>query len=171
MKKHVTASFVLLFMAFNCRAQSDCSIKETIDEFTKSKIRETKLFTVASGLSQNVNFQLSKVDSDFHLTIRYEVLGFSPLVIEKGSELMLKLTNDSILTVYALETSVAGSKGGGGKTTQLFGRYTVTSEQLSILGNVPSTKLRFITTSGYIEKEFTAPGTDRLLKNARCMLK
>ncbi len=152
---------------------SQCKFKkDEVDEFTKNRIRETKDFMVAGVFSQSYMVQLRQVNDGYFLKLGYSTLGTSSIVIGQGDELMIKLNNDSVITLQSLEIASATHSYSSGMTaTTIYCNYSITKEQLELLAKNPAVKIRFYTTDGYLEKETTTNGIDRLLSFANCIIK
>lgn len=149
-------------------------INKTKDEFTKKTITETEWYRVAGkGMSAFFsNIKVTDIDEakflDLKLMLNNKIFG-----INKGSELMLLLTNDSTITLTCLKGEVSskgavgyvGSAGYGTHTS-----YALTKEQAEMLSKHAIKKIRVYTQDGYVEKESHEDESKELSRAVKMLL-
>ena len=166
MKKIIIAFLMLLpLMAYSQKIE-----KNEVDEFTKKKVISTNWEKLKNGNSlTGENYLYFKVTSinealAFHLKwITNEMLS-----ITEGSELMFKLSNDSIISLSALDSKIAG-KGEGSPGFLMSGILGINniytgSDILSLAGDAITTKLRIYTTGGYVDLEIKESDAKKINK-------
>lgn len=171
MKAIIFILFIVLINSANVLAQCKFKINGK-DDFTGQMIKETKPFSLAMGLSENFTFSLRCVDNEFFIRLFYSTTGNKEFEIPQDGELMFKLSDNTIITLRAIEeSSSVFSAISGMATTSIESQYIVSKEQLQQLSNNITNKVRFYTTGGYIEKETSSGGKEKFKSNILCMLK
>ncbi len=142
-----------------------------IDEFTKSAIKETSYESLTS-LTFNSSvlsyFKFVKVDSILYLKLLFAT-GTKVFSVRKDGEMMLKLSNDSILIFdnlkYTISCEGCGSKGITGSVYEgVELSFVVNNSQYNQLKNYKVAKLRIYTTNGYVESEVKDKHSETILK-------
>jgi len=132
--------------------------EDKIDEFTKNSIKRTSWETLTNP-SFNGNFasyvRISKINSTFYLNFKMWNNGIFSIL--KDDNLFFKLKNDSIVTLFANESTIScrgcGSKGMAG--SDAFGvkvNFNLDSKDIELLKGSEIEKIRIYTTGGYLEK-------------------
>jgi len=98
-----------------------------------------------------------RIDSVCYANLRLSING-KVIAVEDGGKLMLKLANDSIITLYNNEYSVSrkgnasfGFMGSGVEGVNLF--FPIPTEYYPILTTRKIIKIRLYTTGGYADQE------------------
>jgi hypothetical protein len=135
-------------------------VKNETDEFTGSKIKETSYVRISDGFDCRI-----RVINDIPVFYAGFNCGSEIYTMEEGAEFMFKLENDSIITLYNIETSVSEyfSMGNISHFT-LKTNYVLSEEELNALKIQKITKVRFVTTDGYIERKVSKGNSEKLFK-------
>jgi len=145
------------------------SIKvDKIDEFTKHHVIESSWFTIKSNFGKEYKCKLSKIDSDkITLVLKMVTTGSMVYSINAGDELMLKLDNDSIVTLHCLEY-VISSMSHSGSITSTFSqqRYSLYYNDIKQILEHKVFKFRVYTSEGYIEIDILNEDNQIKLSNA-----
>jgi|GEM_PF-3164934 len=154
MKK--TLFIALLFANFTFG--QNCKYKiNTIDEFTKSQILQTKeeILTVSGmGFGFSTSYAFKKIDN-----ARYLRLGISSskiFTLKKGEEILFKTENENPVSLKFSETTIAdGQYNSSFKTTHWGGSVLIpiSDEVYNRLQNEKIVKLRVYTADGYVDDD------------------
>ena len=139
-------------------------VKNEKDEFTGSHVTETSYTAISDGF----NCALRTINDTRTLLAVFNC-GDDVYSMEEGAEFMLKLQNDSIITLQNLKDAVAEywSSTIGSLHLSHFNlktKYILSDEQIQQLQTTPITVVRFYTTDGYIERKVSAKNAKKLLK-------
>jgi hypothetical protein len=160
-------SKVLLTFAFAlvcCSVSAQKIVKNETDEFTGNKVKETSWVTISDGFSCYIRVVNDAVifNSQFNG-------GKKAYIMDEGAKFMLKLENDSIITLNNLEYSVGEFDSFNVGSTHisrflLKTKYILSDDILDDLKKYKIVKVRFDTTDGYIEREVSKGDSNKLLK-------
>jgi hypothetical protein len=164
----------ILFFTLHVSAQEIAENK--VDEFTHRTVKRTswdQLVYKFDG-SMFAKSRISMVDSSFFLNLRYVCHG--GCVMGEGDKFMLKLENDSVVTLLNLKLT-AGCRGCG--ATGLAGAselgldlsFPISIDQLRDLSNNKVAKIRLYLSDGYIEASVGSGNAKNLKKQAEIILK
>jgi hypothetical protein len=135
-------------------------VKNEKDEFTGSKIKETSYVTISDGFTCRI-----RVVNDTPVLMVGFNGGGEINTMEEGAKFMFKLENDSIVTLYNMETAVSEYFSMGNISHFLLKtKYLIPNEELNVLKSNKIVKVRFITTEGYIERKVSKGNSTKLLK-------
>lgn len=146
----------LLLLSVNLQAQT--LVEDKIDDFTKNRIKRTswEILFRQSGLKNptNIFYNVSKVDSVYGLTMKI-MLG-NVFSIDTDDELMIKLENDSVISLhnyrYTISKKGGGSIGYWGSAMQgLTALYEIDNNQYKLLLSVPISKIRIALSRSQID--------------------
>lgn len=141
-----------------------------VDEFTKHSVKRTSWEHLVQNMKMNANVRVSKIDAN-SLFFEFKYFGSTVSIfsVKKGNNIMLKLDNDSIVTLQTIDDQIsekgAGAIGFGGS-----GAYgisltcSVDKKSFEILSNHKVVKFRFYTNDGYIEEEVGPKKQDLISK-------
>lgn len=155
---------LILFCSIWVAAFSQKIVKNEKDEFTGSQVTETSYTPISDGF----NCALRIVNDTWTLLAVFNC-GDNVYTMEEDAEFMLKLQNDSIITLQNLKDAVAEywSKTVGSLHLSHFNlktKYILSNEQIKQLQTTPITVVRFNTTDGYIERKVSGKNAKKLLK-------
>lgn len=134
------------------------SLKEDkIDEFTKHVVKRTSWEVLTQTFKMQTFGRISKIEDQYYFDFKVAMGG--PLFsIGKDQELMLKLANETIVTlpnptlkIACRGCGVPGFAGSAGLGVEI--AYPLTIAQLDELRKSPIVKIRVYTTDGYVENE------------------
>jgi hypothetical protein len=138
------------------------------DDFTNKGIKQTSVEKLArsskmSGFSYD--FSIRKVDSTYLFNVR--MMSFGVYSIAKYDKFLIKLKNDSIITLYNPEYEISGrgrgSSGLSGSNTQGTSiYYPITVDQINQILQSDITKIRVYTTEGYSEEDVKESASDKV---------
>jgi hypothetical protein len=135
-------------------------VKNETDEFTGRKVKETSYVTISDGF----NCFIRMVDDSRMLNVGFNC-GDKIYTMDDGAEFMIKLDNDSIITLNNFELSVADYISNQYYSHFLLKtRYRLPGEALNELKKHKIVIVRFITTDGYIERKVSKGNSEKLLK-------
>lgn len=147
--------FLLLFMPLFSFSQKITENK--IDDFTHHKIIRTtwEPFIRANGLFAYT--RVSKIDSSNYIDLRFMLSGM-PFSVAPGEVFYLKLANDSIIKLRAVEYKIScsgcGSTGIVGSGSQGMDiSFYIPASNLALLSTNIVKKARIYTSDGYVEHE------------------
>lgn len=128
-----------------------------IDEFTKHAVKRTSWETVMEKWTKTIYTRVSKIDSTEWLDVKI-MLGGKVFAMGEGETLMIKLSNDSIVSLKSTEHKVSckgcGAKGFAGSAAYgIEVNYVIEKEIHDILKKNTMVKIRIYTTDGYVEEE------------------
>lgn len=151
--KKIFISLLLIMTAFGSIAQKCDYYENTVDAMTKDTLVSTWA-KVAQTFTQGMVFTYKKLNSSYFIRMGYGLSGYQAIVIGKDAELMIKLQNDSIITLKSTDIVTADintANGIGESKITCF--YRVEREQLEAIKQHKLKLIRFYTTDGYIEME------------------
>ena len=157
--------FLFLMCLITCNSiHAQKIVKDEIDEFTGNRITETNYISFSDGFT----CALPKVNNTIILKTTYNC-GDKVYSMEKGADLMLKLENDSIITLNNEEDAVAEYWSLNlGKTFiehfNLKTRYIIPDEVYTLLKTNKIRMVRFYTTDGYITETVSEKRAKKILK-------
>lgn len=146
---------ILLLLPALCRGQKIAENK--IDEFTKHHVVRTEweLLDRSDGFYTHV--RISNIDNSIFLNLRWIHNGEVGAVTE-GTRIMLKMANDSIITLQTLKSVVScrgcGAVGFAGSTGYGYDlACALSAEELAALSSLTIKKIRIYLSEGYEEHE------------------
>lgn len=157
--------FLFLMCLITCNSiHAQKIVKDEIDEFTGSRITVTNYISFSDGFT----CALHKVNNTIILKTTYNC-GDKVYSMEKGADLMLKLENDSIITLNNEEDAVAEYWSLNlGKTFiwhfSLKTIYIIPDEVYTLLKTNKIRMVRFYTTDGYITETVSEKRAKKILK-------
>lgn len=171
--KNFLALFILLFFS-NQVTYGQCKYyQDYVDDMTQDTIVET-FGLVAKDWGRGLVFTFSKSNSSKFIIIKYGVIGIHPMATEKGDKMLVKLGNDSLITLTTGDsTSAKFFNEAGVKETKLRCIYRVTKEQLIAINTYKIKKVRVYLRSSSFEMEATTKKRKvrALYKALGCFLK
>lgn len=136
----------------------NCKYKiNTIDEFTKSQILQTKdeLLTVSGmGFGFSASYAFKKIDNTRYL--RLGVSSPSIFTLKKGDEILFKTENENPVSLKFPETIIADGQYNSSLKTTHWGTYIlipISDDVYSRFQNEKILKLRIYTADGYIDDD------------------
>lgn len=145
-------------------AYSQKIVKNEKDSFTGSQVIETSYATISDGLTCSIR----SVNGIHILLISFNG-GDEIYTMEKNSQFMFKLQNDSIVTLTNLEDAVGEYRSLNVGSTHishflLKTKYELSEEKIHELQTYKISNVRFYTTDGYIERKVSEKNAKKLLK-------
>lgn len=139
-------------------------VKDEKDSFTGNQVKETSYVKLSDGLTCAI-----RAVNDLRTLMVSFNGGDEAYVMEQGAPFMFLLQNDSIINLSNLEDAVGEYKSVNVGNTYishflLQTKYFLSEEQIKALQALKITKVRFYTTSGYIEREVSEKNAKKLLK-------
>lgn len=160
--------FLLILCVTPIFSKAQCDFEENkTDEFTKAVIKETKAVWLFTDFGGGQAFSIRQVDSTYYIKMRVSAVGSVSMVVGHDAELMLKLSNDSIITLHSIDVYGADISN---NASNLYAKYRATKEQVELLSKYGVVKFRYYLTDGYVEKDVKAKWQTRLIEHAKCML-
>ena len=167
MKKYCT---LLLWLALTYTSTAQKLKVDEVDEFTNKSVKRTSWETLNSDFSSNIYLRVSELDGYLILNLKLMKVNKSVLSVHEDMRLMLKMQNDSIVTLHAIESTVScrgcGAIGlfGGGSAWGIEINYDITESEFYALRNLPVKKIRLYTTDGYIEEDISNKNADLIIR-------
>jgi hypothetical protein len=152
----------------------DCVyVKNTIDEFKGYRVQETEAVGIIINFTTASSIAFQQIDSFYYMKF-VRTLG-EVLSVDSGAEFLIKLDNDSIITLNNLEYTISESNVVNLGTTNYVNRYIelsypISESQLKMLLQNIIVKYRFYTNSGYIEDEIKKKKDAEIDKIINCIL-
>lgn len=155
---------LLAFLSVCGTALSQKIVKDEKDAFTGSHVIETSYTAISDGFNCSL-----RIVNDTRTLLAVFNCDDNVYTMEEGAEFMLKLQNDSIITLQNLKYSVAEywSTSIGRLRLSHFNlntKYILSDEQIKQLQTMPITVVRFYTTDGYIERKVSGKNSKKILK-------
>lgn len=142
--------------------------KNEVDEFTNNSVKRTSWETINMTMKFTAYFRISKINDNTYFDLKM-MIGTSVFSINKGQELMIKLSNDNIVKLpnleYAITCRGCGAKGLSGSEAQgIQVSYPISKEQIEQLKSGTGNKLRIYTNDGYVENDMKAKNYNKIIK-------
>jgi len=130
-------------------------ITNEVDEFTGDTIKQTEYNMIVSSFSETFYMSFKKVNQNYALHLKM-MIGI--LSISEGARLILKLSDNSTITLDALssEVSCKGCGAPGFVGSGAYGihqRYRINKEQIKILSSTKVSMIRVYTNKGYFSND------------------
>ena len=145
----------LLLNIFNLSAQK--LVKNSKDEFTGALVKETSWETVVMKSNLTLYSRARKINDQYILDFKI-TMGGSVFSMDKGDEIMFKLSNGKIQSIenaeYSITSSGGGARGLAGSNMQgLEASFYVDQNIIDDLKTYNIEKIRIYTTDGYVEED------------------
>ena len=137
-----------------------------VDDFTKNSVIRTS-FEVLSRSGFNSYCRINKINQSYYLQIR--VMNGSVLSVRFNSDVMFKMSNDSIISLKVMEGASScigcGAIGFlGSASPGIDFQVILTSEEIEQFKSLKVKKVRIYTIDGYIEAEVKEKFSDIIAK-------
>jgi hypothetical protein len=158
--------FTLLFIPVFCFGQK--LVKNEVDEFTGISVKTTSLEQLVSespwgGNSFHLSESVKRINDNYYLIVRFSLDNVFSVASEQ--KLMIKLENDSIVTLLNKEYDISSNgRGAIGGKQGVYLTYPIESDDLDLLKENKATKIRIYTTDGYLEKDIKEKNQDKIKK-------
>lgn len=159
--------FLLLF--FSATLSNAQKISENyIDDFTKNHIKRTDWEALTFEMKAVTHYRLSKIDDQYFFQLKI-MLGDVFFSINENEELMLKLSNEEIVTLKNLKYTTTcvgcGSTGfNGSKAQGIYVSYNLSNENFQSLKENKVSKIRISTSKGLIDLDIKVKKADTLIE-------
>lgn len=147
----------IVFIVFINYSYGQSLAENKIDEFTKNKVIRTSWEPFCRNPKLLSYISTSRINNDIFLSLKF--MGNTGIFsVNEGNEMMLKLSNDSIISLRALKYAIS-CRGCGSVTivgTDLQGvnvDYKINEKQFSDLLANKVIKIRIYTADGYFESD------------------
>lgn len=145
-------------------------LEDKKDEFTGLQVKETSVEKLAHPLKMSgfaYNFAVRKVDAHYYFNLRMMSLNGEVFAIRKDSKFMLKLKNDSVITLLApsFEVSGKGEAGSGlsaGNAQGVSIYYPITKDEISLIHASEIVKIRVYTSGGFTDQDIKEAGSKKI---------
>lgn len=149
--------FIFFTLSLPLSALSQKLVENKVDDFTKALVKRTSWETICKKGNFWTYARCSKIDSSRYLTFRI-MSNKKVYVVNEGNELMLKLTNDSIVTLHTIKRAIScigcGSIGLIGSAADgIEVEFFMPKSKFAYLLSHPVAKMRLYSNSGFIEAE------------------
>jgi hypothetical protein len=160
-KKIMKKTFIIISMLLSLQGYSQTLQENKTDDNTKATVKRTsweKMVYQLSSVRFTCYFRFSKIDSSYYMDIKL-MNGGNEFSIEKGSKLMLRLSNDSLYTLVNLTrvTSSTGAGAVGSAGSQGMGIQTsyisLSDKTFKMLEKFRVKKIRIYNSDGYLESD------------------
>jgi hypothetical protein len=142
------------------------------DEFTGNHVKETSVEKLAHPFKMNgfaYNFSAKRVNETFFLNLHMMSLNKEVFAVRKDSRLMIRLKNDSVVTLFATEFDISGrGKAGSGLSSgnaegaSIY--YPISADQIKDITESDIVKIRVYTTDGFTEQGIKKNGSEKVKK-------
>jgi hypothetical protein len=167
MKKTLLA--VLLYIPLLSFAQK--LKKNEVDPFTRQVVKQTSWKTLRHKSAHTSYFSVRKIDDRVFLDFKAIMgPGGTYFSIPRGAYFMIKLQNDSIITLCNLTPAYASDGQGaigfyGSAATGISVTYGLDEKEVAMLLKNPATQFRFCTSIGAYTFDLKKGGAERLQKS------
>lgn len=150
---------VTLLCTYTITSSAQKIVKNTIDEFTKSKIVNTDYEALKQSFKASWQYRFRLVDNTLILDLVVVLGGGTVFSVKEGQKFMLKMKDEQIITLENHEYTITSRSGayagsfGGSNAMGLTLHFIVNKEQQEILNTGELSKIRLYTSDGYIEDE------------------
>lgn len=168
-------SIILLFFTIQLTSfgQSCKYYEDKVDDMTNDTIVST-FGIVAKSWTAGLVFTFKKVNSSNFIRMSYGIGGTKAMVIGKGDKMIIKLGNDSIITLNSIEVASGEfSNTSGVRETKLICFYSISKEELQAININKIAKVRIYLTDSYVEMDASKKKKHKkaLYKALGCFLK
>ena len=141
-------------------------VKNETDEFTGSSIKQSDWNTLSMTRDLACYFRISQVNNKLRFDLKLNLAG-KVFSIDKGQEIMFKLSNNEIVKLenvkYTVTCNGCAAKGIVGSNTEgIQVTYYLTQEKLKLLTDNEVVKVRVYTSEGYVEDSIKAKNYRKL---------
>ena len=169
--KNLILALALLLPAL---VHAQCKYKEQkLDEFTKAVVKETEMayFVNEPMLDSRKGFSFRRVGDEYFINMSMMLSKDQQMNIVQGGELMLKLTNDSIVTGKAIANYNSSTKvRTESAVTTVTATFRTNFDGMVLLSNYGVTKYRFYFSDGYHSEDVKEKPQGKLMPSAKCVL-
>lgn len=114
---------------------------------------------------------LNKAGDSYYLGNLYRVVGNVREIVQKGDQIMIKLSNGEIVTLVAQDEFLPVAKtSGGGVYTEYLAKYSIDATTLQKIADNQPTYIRMTISSKVYEKEISTKDGKSFAKHAACIL-
>lgn len=172
--KHLSI-LISLCISFACNAQT---IKENqVDEFTKNKVIRTSWEPLCKSGNIYAHVRASKINDQLYIDLKFMLagslkIGGTIFSIADGPKIMLKLSNDTIVTLVNPKYEIACRGCGavnliGSEEYGVFLKIPVEDSQLDFITSYGIAKMRIYTTDGYVESDIKEKFKDIIINELK----
>jgi len=166
--------YLILFTLFTAFCNAQKISEDYIDEFTKNHVKRTDWEALTFEIKAVTSYRFSKIDNQYFLQLKI-MLGDVYFSINENDELMLKFTNEEIVTLKNIKSTTTcvgcGATGFNGSQSQGINvSYNISNEQYQLLTQNSISKIRIYTNKSYIDLEIKKKKAD-ILQNALKLIK
>lgn len=160
---------LLLFIPIGTKAQHCVGLKMEKDEFTGASKK-----SIVTPLENNLfgptkTFKFRKINDNFYLDV-YHQMG-SVVGIREGAKIMLKLSNDSVVTLYSIDGYVSDYITVGTTIVKyILPTYKATEYDFSLLAKYDCVKYRIYYSDGYVDYTVKSKFFEGIKKSATCII-
>ena len=154
---------IICFLCLSIVTHGQMIKEDQVDEFTKNKVVRTSWEPLTKKGKIYSHARVSKINTTTYLDFKIMLsagltMDHSVFAIEKGETVMLKLNNDTIVTLNNPEHLISCTGCGainiiGSGVQGIHLKIDLTDNQISTLLDHKITKIRIYTTDGYVENE------------------
>lgn len=145
--------------------------KNEVDSFTRQLTRQTSWKTLHNGGKNTTYFSVRKIDNRVLLDIKAMMgSGGTYFSIPDGADFMIRLQNDSIVTLHNLTPAYASPGEGainfyGSGAPGISVTYGLDEKEMALLLTNPATQFRICTSVGAYTYDLKKRGAERLQKS------
>ena len=161
-------SLLILACLFAVHGFGQSIARNERDKLTGSKIVETEWDLLTKNAGVFYHYRIRVVDNDPFLDLQMKVPYGNLWTISKGYPLILKLDNDTVVKLSALETSVSSHGSGdigmlGYQMAQTTSSYELTTEAINAILENELVTLKIMTSEGFLDEPVLKKYKRRLL--------
>ncbi|MFN0276769.1 MAG: hypothetical protein ACKVPJ_13565 [Chitinophagales bacterium] len=168
--KNLVLSFSILLL-YNTTAFSQCEFtKNTIDEFKGYSIQVTPSRPLYQKLLEGAKISFAQIDSFYYVYFTY--MTSVMYSVDKGEELIFKLEDSTLMTIYSTSYEIADCSYSSNITTcTAIMSFPISKVELQTLAKKSIIKFRLYTNDGYTENETNPNKAKAAAELADCILK
>lgn len=163
--------YVFILTFFTQSVFSQTLVENKVDEFTKTSVKRTSWDVICAKSGLYVYSRASKLNESRIITLRI-MMGTSVFSIRKDAKLMLKLSNDSIVTLYNSEYALSCRGCGsinivGYNNPGVSVDYFISKTDYQTLLESRVVKLRVYASDGYSEGDIKKKNSEEIYKQLK----
>ena len=147
---------LLIITTVTLSSYSQEFVKNEVDEFTNKSIKITSWAKLNRTSKVRSNIRIRKINNTYILDYRFLTSSKSVFSVEKGSELMFKMSDESIIKLTNSKFQISSTGGGsigviGSAMPGMELSFVLDEDTMKKFQTLDIAKVRIYTTDGYID--------------------
>lgn len=138
-------------------------VEDKIDEFTNTSVKRTSQEVLFRAFTEGFGYCIARINQSTFMEV-YFSMG-RVFAIDEGAELMFKLSDGSVVTLFNSKYDLSNLYSMGG-SSYYYVRLTfpLRETEIKALKSTPISKLRIYTTDGYFERDVKEKAAKKFIK-------